>query len=149
TTIAPWLEALRDGERRGMASFPSDAARRRWESIRTELVAAASLSAIVDRADHLLGELTALEAEAATPSAVDALQAVAAALRDPGPQELLVRLRRLADSAEALAAAMDFRPLYRADRHLFAIGFNLVQNRLDNTCYDLMASECCLTSYLT
>ncbi len=43
---------------------------------------------------------------------------------------------------------MDFRPLYRPDRHLFAIGFNLVQGRLDNACYDLLASECCLTSYL-
>jgi cyclic beta-1,2-glucan synthetase len=69
-------------------------------------------------------------------------------LRDPRPAELLGRLRRLADSAEALASAMDFRRLYRPDRHLFAIGFNLVQGRLDNACYDLLASECCLTSYL-
>ena len=37
---------------------------------------------------------------------------------------------------------MDFRPLYRPDRHLFAIGFNLAQGRLDNACYDLLASEC-------
>ena len=43
---------------------------------------------------------------------------------------------------------MDFRPLYRPDRHLFAIGYNLVHGRLDSTCYDLLASECCLTSYL-
>ena len=43
---------------------------------------------------------------------------------------------------------MDFRPLYRPERHLFAIGYNLVHGRLDNACYDLMASECCLTSYL-
>ena len=62
--------------------------------------------------------------------------------------EWLNRLRRLADAAEALAAAMDFRPLYRPDRHLFAIGFNLAQGRLDNACYDLLASESCLTSYL-
>ena len=71
-----------------------------------------------------------------------------AAVRRSRPAELLDRLRRLADRAEALAAAMDFRPLYRPDRHLFAIGFNLVQGRLDSACYDLLASECCLTSYL-
>ena len=71
-----------------------------------------------------------------------------AAVRQSRPAELLDRLRRLADRAEALAAAMDFRPLYRPERHLFAIGFNLVQGRLDNACYDLLASECCLTSYL-
>ena len=69
-------------------------------------------------------------------------------MRDPRPAELLDRLRRLAEPAEALAAAMDFRPLYRPDRHLFAIGFNLAQGKLDNACYDLLASESCLTSYL-
>ena len=47
-----------------------------------------------------------------------------------------------------MAEAMDFRPLYRPDRHLFAIGFNLTHGRLDNACYDLLASECSLTSYL-
>ena len=47
-----------------------------------------------------------------------------------------------------MADGMDFRPLYRPDRHLFAIGYNLVHGRLDSTCYDLLASECCLTSYL-
>ncbi len=83
------------------------------------------------------------------PAVAEGLRAIVAALRDPRPAELLGRLRRLADSAEAMAEAMDFRPLYRSDRHLFAIGFNLVQGRLDNACYDLLASECCLTSYLT
>ena len=43
---------------------------------------------------------------------------------------------------------MDFRPLYRPDRNLFAIGFSLAQGKLDNACYDLLASESCLTSYL-
>src|SRR5262249_9563698 len=64
-----------------------------------------------------------------------------------GP-ELLGRLARLAEAAQTLAEAMDFRPLYRPERHLFAIGYNLVQGRLDNACYDLLASESCLTSYL-
>ena len=53
--------------------------------------------------------------------------AIAAAVQHPRPAELLDRLRRLADRADALAAAMDFRPLYKPDRHLFAIGFNLAR----------------------
>ena len=65
----------------------------------------------------------------------------AASLRD--------RLLKLLDRAEALAAAMDFRPLYRSERHLFAIGANVSQGQLDGACYDLLASESCLTSYLT
>ena len=56
---------------------------------------------------------------------------------------------KLIDRVEALAAAMDFRPLYRPERHLFAIGANLAQGQLDGACYDLLASESCLTSYLT
>ena len=44
---------------------------------------------------------------------------------------------------------MDFRPLYKSERHLYAIGANLSQGQLDGACYDLLASESCLTSYLT
>ena len=43
---------------------------------------------------------------------------------------------------------MDFRFLYKADRHLFSIGCNLAQGRLDASCYDLLATESCLTSFL-
>ena len=69
-------------------------------------------------------------------------------MRESKAAEWLDRLRRLADRAESLAATMDFRPLFRTDRNLFAIGFNLAQGKLDNACYDLLASESCLTSYL-
>ena len=44
---------------------------------------------------------------------------------------------------------MDFRLLYKPERHLFSIGCNLVQGRLDGAHYDLLASEACLTSFLT
>ena len=66
---------------------------------------------------------------------------VAAELRD--------RLIALAGRAEALGTAIDFRPLYKQERHLYAIGMNLSQGQLDGPCYDLLASESCLTSYLT
>jgi cyclic beta-1,2-glucan synthetase len=71
-----------------------------------------------------------------------------AALRESDATDLVRRLQCLAQAAEALAGAMDFRALYRSERHLFAIGFNVVQGRLDSACYDLLASESCLTSYL-
>ena len=44
---------------------------------------------------------------------------------------------------------MDFRPLYGSERQLYALGANLSQGQLDGACYDLLASESCLTSYLT
>ena len=44
---------------------------------------------------------------------------------------------------------MDFKPLYKPERDLYAIGCNLAQGRLDGACYDLLASESSLTSFLT
>ncbi len=43
---------------------------------------------------------------------------------------------------------MDFEFLYRPSRELFAIGYNVSENRLDAGCYDLLASEARLASYL-
>ena len=73
---------------------------------------------------------------------------LAEVLRRP-PSSCAIGCVKLIDRADALGAAMDFRPLYKPDRHLFAIGSNLGQGRLDGACYDLLASESCLTSYLT
>ncbi|MHC5544453.1 glucoamylase family protein, partial [Singulisphaera rosea] len=70
-------------------------------------------------------------------------------VRDSIETSLRSRLLILADRADALAAGMEFRPLYKPDRHLYAIGCNLVQGKLDGACYDLIASESCLTSFLT
>ncbi|MDR3686188.1 MAG: glucoamylase family protein, partial [Coriobacteriia bacterium] len=42
----------------------------------------------------------------------------------------------------------DFSALYDEHRHLFSIGYNLNEGRLDNSYYDLLASECRLASFL-
>jgi cyclic beta-1,2-glucan synthetase len=62
--------------------------------------------------------------------------------------ELGERCLRLAKRAEELAAAMNFKMLYNAERHLFALGYNLTLSKMDNAHYDLLASEACLTSFL-
>ncbi len=147
-TKAPWLEPVLAVDRWGAAPFSTGEAHQTWGSLRASLLAPSSLAAIAGSTDRWLAELARLEAAAEDPAFTEGLRAIAAALRDPRPSQLLGRLRKLADAASAMAEAMDFRPLYRADRHLFAIGFNLVHGRLDNACYDLLASECSLTSYL-
>jgi cyclic beta-1,2-glucan synthetase len=68
-------------------------------------------------------------------------------LRHPA-SESAERCRRLAQRAAALAAGMDFKFLYKPDRHLFAIGYNLAVGRPDANAYDLLASESCLASFL-
>ncbi len=57
-------------------------------------------------------------------------------------------LGRLANRADALASAMSFRFLYNNSRNLFSIGYNVALRKLDQSHYDLLASESCLTSYL-
>src|SRR3712207_6699562 len=52
-----------------------------------------------------------------------------------GDDRLVRRLRRVAERAEALALAMDFRLLYDPDRQLFAIGYNVPLGRRDNSHY--------------
>jgi cyclic beta-1,2-glucan synthetase len=71
---------------------------------------------------------------------------IAEHLRDePGPG-LSDRLTRLARAARSTALAMDFSFLLDPDRRLLSIGFNSDENRLDASCYDLLASEARLAS---
>jgi cyclic beta-1,2-glucan synthetase len=89
-----------------------------------------------------------------------ALMALAAGLRRLGreppagegtahPSEALEGLARRAD---LFADGMDFRFLYEPQRHLFAVGYRAADaegpGRLDSACYDLLASEARLASFV-
>src|SRR5690606_4826207 len=67
-----------------------------------------------------------------------------AAIRDP--KALNARLQALADMAREMAVAMDFAFLLDPERQLLSIGYSLADNRLDTSCYDLLASESRLAS---
>ncbi|PZU45049.1 MAG: glycosyl transferase [Sphingomonas sp.] len=56
------------------------------------------------------------------------------------------RVRRIADRARGFAMAMDFRFLVDPDRQLLSIGWSENDNRRDEGCYDLLASEARLAS---
>ncbi|MBB3594617.1 cyclic beta-1,2-glucan synthetase [Rhizobium sp. BK529] len=60
--------------------------------------------------------------------------------------DLRPRLIALRDKARDLAFSMDFGFLYRAERRLLSIGYRVESGDLDAACYDLLASECRLTS---
>lgn len=53
-------------------------------------------------------------------------------------------LKRIDDIAQNIK----FTPLYNTKRQLFSIGFDIEENRLTNSYYDLLASEARQTSYL-
>ncbi|WP_246837760.1 glucoamylase family protein [Salinicola sp. MH3R3-1] len=62
------------------------------------------------------------------------------------PMSLRQRLRALADQSRQLALAMDFRFLLVTERKLMSIGYAPREDRLDDGCYDLLASEARLAS---
>ena len=83
--------------------------------------------------DNLPGWLRQLH-DAVTASSVAAL-------------ERIRRLERVAVQCQEFAG-MDFEFLYNPTRELFAIGYNASEHRLDASCYDLLASEARLTSFI-
>ncbi len=56
-------------------------------------------------------------------------------------------LEQVADQCSEFAD-MDFEFLHNKSRDLFSIGFNVSENRLDGGCYDLLASEARLASFV-
>ena len=70
-------------------------------------------------------------------------------MKDPACPELdTKRLRAIAERAHAYAVEMDFRFLYDNKRKLFTIGYHLGSNTVDNSYYDLLASESRLASFM-
>jgi len=62
--------------------------------------------------------------------------------------ETLGQAERLIDRIRELSAALDMRFLYDAKRKLFAIGFNVSTDLLDDSSYDLLASEARFGSFI-
>ncbi|RNC63154.1 MAG: N,N'-diacetylchitobiose phosphorylase [Candidatus Dichloromethanomonas elyunquensis] len=58
----------------------------------------------------------------------------------------LFRAKRLERELHHLAYDMDFKPLFDFDKKLFSIGYNLSEQKLDKSYYDLLASEARQTS---
>jgi len=51
------------------------------------------------------------------------------------------RLQRVAAECDEFVRKMDFSFLYRPDRKVMSIGYNFGERRLEDSCYDLLASE--------
>ncbi len=149
--LAPWVELLADPRATGWerAGNVSDRLLQRWRSVRAALTQVFSLADFESRRKALLDDLNALaEAMASAKQTGDWLRELHDVVERSGGQRMLERCRALAARAEKLATDMDFRFLYKTDRHLFSIGYNVAQEKLDAACYDLLASEARLASFL-
>src|SRR5262249_58493167 len=63
-------------------------------------------------------------------------------------EEIVERAERLAALADDLLEEIEFDFLISQDRELFSIGFSVSDGQLDNSHYDLLASEARLASFM-
>jgi cyclic beta-1,2-glucan synthetase len=149
--LAPWVELFVDPRAEEvdqlLARSVSDG--QRWRAIRAKLTADFSLEEFETNRKALLDDLDALAESAESAKQTGTwLRELREAVERSSAERMLQRCRDLATRAEKMGAAMDFRFLYKTDRHLFSIVYNVAQEKLDAACYDLMASEARLASFL-
>jgi len=63
-------------------------------------------------------------------------------------KQLTSKISALIERINAMIDAARFLPLYDVKKQMFSIGFNLEENKLSNSYYDLLASEARQTSYI-
>ncbi len=119
--------------------------RRRTQVSATDSSATATTLWARQRLEAAAGELAQFELDPEGDTAAS-LRTVAAT--SPAAAVLVARLDALARRAREMAAAMDFRLVYDAQRRLFAIGYDARSGTLDDSLYDLLASESRLASFI-
>ncbi len=120
-----------------------------WEQLNSPV----SLRRLVDETDGRLAKLDELlivtRGSAQNAELAKLLPDLRSLLKAAGQKALanLNELEHLAQCCDDLGR-MDFTVLYDPVRELFSIGYNVSQHRLDTSCYDLLASEARLASYV-
>jgi cellobiose phosphorylase len=107
--------------------------------LKRELVAAQDFSSVLAVADRFLP----LYPEIEVPALVELL-----ALSKDRISAFLGGVEHLIQRLEDLIVAHDFTPLYDRSRRLFAIGYNVSNQRLDSSFYNLLASEARQASFM-
>jgi cyclic beta-1,2-glucan synthetase len=159
-TTLPWITWLRTPPAQLVAPQASPVLVDSWNMLVQELPAglawgdvpaacgkaAAHLTEIVDELKRQARENDG----AAVDEAIRYCEGFAAALDEAqsATSKLLADLARLATQAETYVQEMDFRFLYNGKREVFHIGYNVDSGTLDNSYYDLLASEARIASLL-
>lgn len=143
-----WARILAEKSEEELAPFGEPVVR----AIRKDLARVPSLSILAEGRIESILRLQVIQqkspATSPTLSAwLDRLLAAFAMAQWFAGETLAVAERLIAD-IHGLAAAVDMRFLYNHKRKLFAIGYNVSTNRLDDSNYDLLASESRLGSFI-
>ncbi len=153
--LLPWLR-LADGNPLGIATNGS-ARPAEWTEIEAFF---GNDSALTDAPERFVGaarELADLRDhlahEVPSQSQKDQLariEALIEALKESSIEAaaLRARLQAIATTSESMFYAMDFGFLFDPARKLLSIGYRLSEGTLDESCYDLLASEARLASFI-
>jgi cyclic beta-1,2-glucan synthetase len=120
-----------------------------WASIVNLLQHVPTLAEVPQLCDRVLVQLAAMQNHASP-----ALEQTAARLTKALEQsasaasDMLSRLSRLARQCDQIIEQMDFSFLFDVERKLFPIGYNVTASRVDDSYYDLLASEARLASFV-
>jgi cyclic beta-1,2-glucan glucanotransferase len=126
-----------------------------WAAIEQSLRVVPKLADAPDRFDAVLGELSVLRARVtdsllADRDAIACIDELSEAFRlsAADANALTRRLLVIVQTADRMFKAMDFSFLFDDTRKLFSIGYRVADGSLDSNCYDLLASEARLASFI-
>ncbi|HWA83435.1 MAG TPA: glucoamylase family protein, partial [Fimbriimonadaceae bacterium] len=144
----PWLDVLESPPESGMLSLGPGAHAARREALSESpslwMLATGTVSGLTELISHY-GKV-----ESATPEVREWLGRLSAKAAEG--RSASTETQGLAEYTMTLIAdldrEMDMKFLYDRERRLFAIGFNVAEQRLDHSYYDLIASEARLSSFL-
>jgi len=124
------------------------------EAIARLFVSLPSLAETQDRCETSITELTTLRerllTEDPTHEALEQIDAIIESLAGSAAasRALVRRLSAIVELTKRMFDAMEFGFLFDTSRKLFSIGYRVSDNSLDPSCYDLLASEARLTSFI-
>ena len=151
--FVPWIR-LESG---GTTAMAGRSPRRSpaWASIESLFDPLPALADIPERFDGALRELAAFRADLLDLASADAgtladVDALAQAIRRSADDAaaLVRRLTAITRRAETMFQEMDFGFLFDHTRRLVSIGYRVTDGTLDANCYDLLASEARLASFI-
>ena len=152
-TFLPWMR-LKSQHALEMARRPMDQAPE-WAALQPFFRVAPILADAPEHFQIAISELACLRARLVSdpsvdPEALARVDSLTRALNNASTEAaaLIRRLAAIAETAESMAAAMDFTFLFDRTRKLLSIGYRVGEGRLDEACYDLLASEARLASFV-
>jgi cyclic beta-1,2-glucan synthetase len=128
-----------------MVEASIDDSNKDWERILMLLQRVPALAEVPQLCDKALVQLAAMQDNTSETASklTTALERSAGASSD-----MLSRLSRLARRCDEIIEEMDFSFLFDVERKLFTIGYNVNTSRVDDSYYDLLASEARLASFV-